>query len=149
MITIFRGDSMTSRFGRSLTFEVETDLDTSGVSVVFSLNGIDAVASLLDGRATVTLTAEQTAQLNYGTGYASISFVAGQDVRTVTNSIPVRVTDSVEEMDGATNTISVTLAPDWSEALKGVNWDAGGSIGALRDFLARIGSALGATVTAR
>lgn len=149
MITMFKGDSMTSRFGRELSFEVTTDLDTTGCSVMFTLNGVSAVAALSNGRAVVELTAAQTEGLYYGTGYAAVALTDGTNIRTIANTIPVRVTDSVADMDNATNTIDISIAPDWSKALEGVNWNAGGSIGALRDFLARVGSALGASVTAR
>lgn len=149
MITIFKGDSATSRFGRQLNFVVETTLDTSGCSVRFSLNGIVAEAQLVGTDATVQLTAEQTDKLDYGIGFADIALIAGDNVCTVKNDIAVWVTDCVGDVSGGCNTVDIRLKGSWDDALDGVSWDAGGTIGSLRDFLSRVGAVLGASVTTR
>lgn len=149
MIFLLKGDSASSRFGRELRFVVETSLDTSGCAVRFSLNGVVADAQLVGTNATVQLTAAQTAQLEYGTGFAAIAIVAGNDVCTVKNDLPVCVTDNVGDVMSGANTVDISLKGSWEDALDGVHWDAGGSIGALRDFLSRVGSVLGASVTTR
>lgn len=151
MIFLFKGDSADERFGREIKFnlDIPSSIDTTGCSVVFSLNGIVASAILSNGEAVVSLTAEQTKAWDYGVGYASLALSDGSNIRTVTNTLAVSVTDSVKEMDDATNTIDITIPVGWEEALKGVSWDAGGTIGSLRDFLSRVGAVLGATVTTR
>lgn len=151
MIKIFKGDSMTDRFGRMITFKLNTTLDTDGCSIVFRIAGLmKAVALDADNNASLSLTKEETAQLNYGDGYASIMITDGDNLRTVTNTLWVRVTDSVEELNEGENAVSISLVePDWQRALDGVSWDSGASIGSLRDFLAVVGTALGAKVEAR
>ena len=149
MITLLKGDSATSRFGRQLNFVVDTTLDTSGCSVRFSLNGIVAEAELVGSDATVQLSVEQTEKLDYGVGFAAIALVAGENVCTVKNDIAVRVTDCVADVSGGGNTVDIRLKGSWDDALEGVSWDAGGSIGSLREFLSRVGAVLGASVTTR
>lgn len=149
MITIFRGDSADSRFNRELSFSVVTDLNTDGVEVVFSINGVECSAELVGATAKVSISAEQTKRLEYGIGYASVALRAGDSVRTITNDIPVRVTDRVADVDGTENTLEVNIMGAFKNALTGETWDAGGSIASLRDFLARIGSLMGASVKAR
>lgn len=149
MITLFKGDSATSRFGRELTFTIDTTLDTTGCSVLFAINGVEAQAQFNGSEAVVSLTAQQVGSLEYGTGFASLALVAGTDRYTLKNDIAVTVTDCVADVQGSSNTIDITMAGAWENALDGVDWNAGGSIASLRDFLARVGVALGASVTAR
>lgn len=152
MIKIFRGDSMTDRFGRVITFKLETSLDVSGCSIVFRVAGLmKAVALNSETKiATLELSANETEQLQYGDGYASILITDEQNIRTITNTLWVRVTDSVEDFEDTENAVNISLVePDWQKALDGVSWDSGASIGSLRDFLAVVGTALGAKVEAR
>lgn len=149
MITLLKGDSATSRFGRQLRFTITTSLDTTGCSVRFSMNGIVADAQFDGTDAVVELSAEQTSLLRFGVGFASIALVAGANICTIKNDLAVKVTDCISEVEDASNSATIEITNAWQKALEGVNWNAGGSIGSLRDFLARVGAALGASVVAR
>lgn len=129
-----------------MKFVVSTTLDTTGCSVRFSMNGIVVDAQLSGTDASVSLTSEQTSKLDYGVGFASIALVAGEDVCTLKNDVPVCVTDCVGDVSGE-NTISIGMKGSWENALDGVSWDSSGSIGSLREFLSRVGAVLGASVT--
>ena len=149
MITILKGDAYSDRFGRSLKFTVKTHLDTMGCAVRFDLYGVSGMSPIVDGAAKIQLTSEQTKKMDYGMGYASLALVADGEVYTLKIDIPVLVTDSMSDVEGVANSITVDMKGAWDKALQGVNWDAGSSIASLRDFLARIGTALGASVVAR
>lgn len=149
MITILKGDAYSDRFGRSLEFTIETHLDTMGCAAMFNLYGVIGMSPIVDKTAKIQLTSEQTKKMDFGMGYASIALVADGEVYTLKNDISVLVTDSMSDVEGAENSITVDMKCAWDKVLQGVNWDAGGSIGSLRDFLARVGTALGASVVVR
>jgi hypothetical protein len=149
MITILKGDAYSDRFGRSLEFTVKTHLDTTGIEVRFDLYGVSTTSSIVDRGAKIQLTSEQTKKMDFGMGYASLALVVDGEVYTLKNDIPVLVTDSMSYVENSSNSITVDLKGAWDKALQGVNWDAGSSIASLRDFLARVGTALGASVVAR
>lgn len=149
MITILKGDVYSDRFGRSLEFTIETHLDTMGCAAMFNLYGVIGMSPIVDKTAKIQLTSEQTKKMDFGMGYASIALVAEGEVYTLKNDIPVLVTDSMSDVEGVANSITVDMKGAWDKALHGVNWDAGSSIASLRDFLARIGTVLGASVVAR
>ena len=137
---------MDERFGRTIKFSLASDLDTTGCDVEFIIAGVSMVAGFNGQQATLNISAENTSKLNLGDTYAAIVLRAGNARRTVSNTIPVRVTDSVEDVDGSINEISVSIIGEYNKALEGIEFDEGASIGSLRRFLALVGAAMGAKV---
>lgn len=143
-MTILRGDSVSDRFANTLAVDVETDLNTEGCSAVLAFGGWSGTSELVDGRAVFTFTKEQTERFEYGDYYATISLTDGTNLVTVADGIIVSVTDSPAE---AAYPNSATVKPEC--LLNGVRWDETDTIASLREFLAKIGVALGATVQRR
>lgn len=143
-MTILRGDSVSDRFANTLAVDVETDLNTEGCSAVLSFGGWSGTSELVDGRAVFTFTKEQTERFEYGDYYATISLTDGTNFVTVADGIVVSVTDSPVEAQ-LPNEVTVTPAG----LLRGVRWDETDTIASMREFLAKIGTALGATVQRR
>ena len=143
-MTILRGNSASNRFANTIAVQVETELNTDGCSAVLAFGGWSGNAELADGVATFTFTKEQTERFEYGDYYATISLTDGTNFVTVADGIIVSVTDSPVEVQ-LPNEVTVTPAG----LLKGVRWDETDTIASLREFLAKVGVALGATVQRR
>ena len=143
-MTILKGDSVCDRFANTLAVSIETDLNTDGCSAVLAFGGWSGTAEIANGQAVFTFTKEQTERFMYGDYYATISLTDGTNLVTVADGIIVSVTDSPVE---AALPNEVTVSP--TGLLRGERWDETDTIASLREFLAKIGTALGATVQRR
>lgn len=158
-ITIKHGDSTDAIGASPIVLTIHTKLDLTGCTIIFSFLGFEQRFTELekdendDVHLGISMTATQTASLPLGFQFASVFITDGSNnTRTLMDNILVLVTDSAEIAYGANNNMTININMN-DEAIKtilsGQSWDAGGTIGSLRDFLAKIGEALGATVTER
>lgn len=158
-ITIKHGDSTDAIGASPIVLTIHTKLDLTGCTIIFSFLGFEQRFTELekdendDVHLGISMTATQTASLPLGFQFATVSITDGSNnTRTLVDDILVLITDSAEVAYGANNNMTININMN-DEAIKtllsGQSWDAGGTIGSLRDFLAKIGKALGATVTER
>lgn len=159
-VVIKHGDSSDAIGLSPITITLKTELDLTGCTLTFSFLGFSQTFSTFtkddDGNIvlTINMTSEQTSQFPLGFQKASVSISDGNDnIRTLIDNILVLVTDSAEVAYGSNNNMVITINLDDSSTvrhlLNGQSWNAGGTIGSLRDFLAKIGEALGANITER
>lgn len=154
-ISIVAGDDTGVMGINPITVSFKTELDLEGCAIIFSFLGFTKKFENLqkDEHGVVTMTiymsAEQTSEFPLGFQYASIIIEDSQGKRfTLTDDILVLVTDDTEEAKtGNTIIVEVHGGTDASTLLNGVSWNEGGTIGSLREFLAKVGRALGANIT--
>lgn len=138
-----------------ITIGLKTELDIEGCTFVFSFLGFEQRFTDLQKddegvvHMTVNMTAQQTAKFPLGLQYATVWIEDEEGKRfTLTDDILVLVTiDADEAKSGNTIVIEIHGGGDASTLLNGVSWSEGGSIGSLREFLAKVGRALGADIT--
>ena len=100
MLTIFQGDD-TAANGRSIKMRLP-DVDIGeGFTIKISLCGVERGGEYEPGGTlTFDYTREETAAFPLGTTYATATLWKDGLMQTISNTIPVRVTDSVVEANG-------------------------------------------------
>lgn len=98
MIRIFRGDA-TNVAGRNLTLNLPTIDISSGYTLSLEFLGIvtelgDVTSRIL----TWNYSAEQTSGMPLGIHFATLRLKNGVLIQTVSNTIPIEISDSVEEV---------------------------------------------------
>lgn len=118
MITLFKGDDTGGMLGKSVVVEITTDYDLSNCSVIFNYQGVERRwTGVHNGdRREVFFSHNETARMNVGTFKAVIIAVdAAGKVRTITNSLPIKVSTNLAECYGD-NVAQVNIGTT-------VNWD--------------------------
>ena len=118
MITLFKGDDTGGMLGKSVVVEITTEYDLSNCSVIFNYQGVERRwTDVKSGdRREVFFSHNETARMSIGTFKAVIIAVdAAGKVRTITNSLPIKVSTNLAECYGD-NVAQVTIGTT-------VNWD--------------------------
>lgn len=119
MITLFKGDDTGGTLGKSVVVEITTEYDLSNCSVIFNYQGVERRwTGVYNGdRREVFFSHNETARMSVGTFKAVIIAVdAAGKVRTITNSLPIKVSTNLAECYGD-NVAQVTIGTT-------VNWDS-------------------------
>ena len=119
MITLFKGDDTGGMLGKSVVVEITTEYDLSNCSVIFNYQGVERRwTNVKSGdRREVFFSHNETARMSVGTFKAVIIAVdAAGKVRTITNSLPIKVSTNLAECYGD-NVAQVTIGTT-------VNWDS-------------------------
>ena len=119
MITLFKGDDTGGMLGKSVVVEITTEYDLSNCSVIFNYQGVERRwTDVKSGdRREVFFSHNETARMSVGTFKAVIIAVdASGKVRTITNSLPIKVSTNLAECYGD-NVAQVTIGTT-------VNWDS-------------------------
>ena len=119
MITLFKGDDTGGMLGKSVVVEITTGYDLSNCSVIFNYQGVERRwTDVKSGdRREVFFSHNETARMSVGTFKAVIIAVdASGKVRTITNSLPIKVSTNLAECYGD-NVAQVTIGTT-------VNWDS-------------------------
>ena len=119
MITLFKGDDTGGMLGKSVVVEITTEYDLSNCSVIFNYQGVERRwTDVKSGdRREVFFSHNETARMSVGTFKAVIIAVdAAGKVRTITNSLPIKVSTNLAECYGD-NVAQVTIGIT-------VNWDS-------------------------
>ena len=117
MIKIFKGDDTGGTLGKSVVVEITTEYDLSNCSVIFNYQGVERRwTGVRNGdRREVFFSHNETARMSVGTFKAVIIAVdAAGKVRTITNSLPIKVSTNLAECYGD-NVAQVTIGTtvDW------------------------------------
>ena len=118
MITLFKGDDTGGTLGKSVVVEISTEYDLTGCTVIFNYQGVERRwTGVVDGdRREVFFSHNETARMSVGTFKAVIIAVdAAGKVRTITNSLPIKISTNLAECYGD-NVASVNIGTT-------VNWD--------------------------
>ena len=119
MITLFKGDDTGGMLGKSVVVEITTEYDLSNCSVIFNYQGVERRwTDVKSGdRREVFFSHNETARMSVGTFKAVIIAVdASGKVRTITNSLPIKVSTNLAECYGD-NVAQVTIGTT-------VKWDS-------------------------
>lgn len=119
MITLFKGDDTGGMLGKSVVVEITTEYDLSNCSVIFNYQGVERRwTDVKSGdRREVFFSHNETARMSVGTFKAVIIAVdAAGKVRTITNSLPIKVSTNLAECYGD-NVAQVNIGTT-------VNWDS-------------------------
>ena len=119
MITLFKGDDTGGTLGKSVVVEITTEYDLSNCSVIFNYQGVERRwTDVKSGdRREVFFSHNETARMSVGTFKAVIIAVdAAGKVRTITNSLPIKVSTNLAECYGD-NVAQVTIGTT-------VKWDS-------------------------
>ena len=119
MITLFKGDDTGGTLGKSVVVEITTEYDLSNCSVIFNYQGVERRWTGVQSgdRCEVFFSHNETARMSVGTFKAVIIAVdAAGKVRTITNSLPIKVSTNLAECYGD-NVAQVTIGIT-------VNWDS-------------------------
>ena len=119
MITLFKGDDTGGMLGKSVVVEITTEYDLSNCSVIFNYQGVERRwTDVKSGdRREVFFSHNETARMSVGTFKAVIIAVdAAGKVRTITNSLPIKVSTNLAECYGD-NVAQVTIGTT-------VKWDS-------------------------
>ena len=119
MITLFKGDDTGGALGKSVVVEITTEYDLSNCSVIFNYQGVERRwTGVHNGdRREVFFSHNETARMSVGTFKAVIIAVdAAGKVRTITNSLPIKVSTNLSECYGD-NVVQVNIGT-------AVNWDS-------------------------
>ena len=119
MITLFKGDDTGGMLGKSVVVEITTEYDLSNCSVIFNYQGVERRWTNVQSgdRREVFFSHNETARMSVGTFKAVIIAVdAAGKVRTITNSLPIKVSTNLAECYGD-NVAQVTIGTT-------VCWDA-------------------------
>ena len=119
MITLFKGDDTGGMLGKSVVVEITTEYDLSNCSVIFNYQGVERRwTNVKSGdRREVFFSHNETARMSVGTFKAVIIAVdAAGKVRTITNSLPIKVSTNLAECYGD-NVAQVTIGTT-------ANWDS-------------------------
>ena len=119
MITLFKGDDTGGTLGKSVVVEITTEYDLSNCSVIFNYQGVERRwTDVKSGdRREVFFSHNETARMSVGTFKAVIIAVdAAGKVRTITNSLPIKVSTNLAECYGD-NVAQVIIGT-------AVNWDS-------------------------
>ena len=119
MITLFKGDDTGGTLGKSVVVEITTEYDLSNCSVIFNYQGVERRwTDVKSGdRREVFFSHNETARMSVGTFKAVIIAVdAAGKVRTITNSLPIKVSTNLAECYGD-NVAQVNVGTT-------VNWDS-------------------------
>ena len=119
MITLFKGDDTGGMLGKSVVVEITTEYDLSNCSVIFNYQGVERRwTDVKSGdRRELFFSHNETARMSVGTFKAVIIAVdAAGKVRTITNSLPIKVSTNLAECYGD-NVAQVTIGTT-------VNWDS-------------------------
>ena len=112
---IYKGDDTDFIEGQSLVVEISTDIDLDGSTATFSFLGFsqtfDPIPS--DKKLNIIIPHSETAKFPVGMVEATVTITnSSSKIRTVSNTIPIKVTQSVDEAYSPDNpnAISVTLS---------------------------------------
>ena len=112
---IYKGDDTDFIEGQSLVVEISTDIDLDGSTATFSFLGFsqtfDPIPS--DKKLNIIIPHSETAKFPVGMVDATVTITnSSSKIRTVSNTIPIKVTQSVDEAYSPDNpnAISVTLS---------------------------------------
>ena len=112
---IYKGDDTDFIEGQSLVVEISTDIDLDGSTATFSFLGFsqtfDPIPS--DKKLNIIIPHSETAKFPVGMVEATVTITnISSKIRTVSNTIPIKVTQSVDEAYSPDNpnAISVTLS---------------------------------------
>ncbi len=103
MIKIYKGDDTGGTLGKRVEVEISTRYDLTGCTVVFNYQGAERRwTGVSDGdRIEVYFSHKETSRMSVGTFKAVIFAVdASGKVRTITNSLPIRVSTNLAECYG-------------------------------------------------
>lgn len=119
MTTIFKGDDTGGLLGKHLYIKVQSQYNLHGCVLIFNYQGITrkyenvSVGDKLE----VHFSHNETAQMSLGVFKAAlIAIDAAGKVRTVNNSIPIKVSSNLDECYGSDTEIGVTIGVT-------VNWE--------------------------
>lgn len=118
MITLFKGDDTGGLLGKSVVIEISTEFDLTGCTVIFNYQGIERRwENVHDGdMREVFFSHNETARMSLGVSKAVIIAVdASGKIRTITNSLPIKVSTNLSECYGD-NVAQVTIGTT-------VNWE--------------------------
>lgn len=109
MIKILRGDD-TAANGHTLSMRLPVIDIERGYTLTFVLDGIvTELGDVTSGTFEWNYTSEQTSGMCYGVHLASLILSNGELRQTVSNTIPVVVTDSVDEAYGTDSTVNANV----------------------------------------
>jgi hypothetical protein len=118
MITLFKGDDTGGILGKKVVITIKTQFDLTGCSVIFNYQGIERRwTDVRDGDTReIFFSHNETNRMSVGTFRAVIIAVdASGKVRTITNSLPIKVSTNLAECYG-NNEVSVEIGTtvDWA-----------------------------------
>lgn len=156
-IVIMQGDDSNAIGLEPITISVATPLDLTGCEIVFSFLGFtqkftDSEFTVEDGKVKLTVTIDKTVSASFPLGFqfasVSITDTDGKN-RMLNNKILTLVTNNPAFAYGINNNVDVVVPTSFAHVLDGETWNAGDSIGSMRDIVGKIAKALGADVTPR
>ena len=152
-----QGDDSNAIGLEPITISINTALELTGCKIVFSFLGFtqtftDDQFVVEDGKVKLTVTIDKNASASFPLGYqfASVSITdTNNKNRMLNNKILTLVTNNTDLAYGVKNSVDVVIPTSFSHILDGETWNAGDTIGSLRDLVGKIAKALGADVTPR
>ena len=150
---IYRGDDTGFNGAAPVVVNVKADFDLDGCTATLELGGRAWRLEGLTGREasfSLSWTAAETAAMAVGTHRATVRIADAEGrVRTVSDSVRIRVTDDLAEAYGGADAqeVDVEVASGSAEPLKGETVETG-TVSKMREAVKRIAEALGATATA-
>lgn len=121
MLTVFKGDDTGGTIGKRLALTIDSTIPLAGCEVVFNFCGvIRSWKNVTSGQEVeVFFSHNETRNFPVGVGKASLTLVdASGKRRTLTNSLPIKVTTNVAECYGTeaqSATIYVRTVVAWSD----------------------------------
>lgn len=118
MIKIFKGDDTGGALGKTVVVEIVSDLPLEGCTIVFLFCGVvrEFTGVSSGDKLEIFFSHNDTQMMPVGIGNATIKArdAAGK-IRTLTNSLPIKVTTNLAECYGGDNSVQVKIcnAVDW------------------------------------
>lgn len=117
VLSIYKGDDTGGMLGKRLVLNIQSPFDLTGCVIVFNFQNITrrfenvAAGDSLE----VFFSHNETARMSLGTGKATVIAIdAAGKIRTVTDSIRIKVTNNLKECYGdATVTVTIGTAVNW------------------------------------
>jgi len=120
MMTIFKGDDTGGTFGKSLTLTITSPFSLSGCKIIFNLCGYTRTFENITSGDTVSLffSHNDTMAMPVGVHKAVILAIdAAGKIRTIENSLAVKVTTNIAECYGTSSSAVVVVGTPvkWSQ----------------------------------
>lgn len=109
---IYKGDDTNFIDGQSLAIEIVSDIDLAGMQARFYLLGFEQTFNPIPSNNTLNVVIPHSNTMKFPTGFAmgTVVLVTPDDkMRTVTNSIPIKITNSIEEAYDNMNPNAITV----------------------------------------
>lgn len=119
---IYKGDDTDFMEDQYLVIQLSTDIDLEGATATFSFLGFSQEIYPIPSDKTLKITIPHSVTAKFPVGFADATVTitkSNNKIRTATNSIPIKVTQSVDEAYNPSdpNAISVTISNGQEEVL--------------------------------